>query len=298
MHPKRILPLATALFLALPGLARAERIDIAVDRDSALLLDLNSGTLIIQTWDEDRVEMEAWGDDDEIKLDLRKRGRRVQGTVTGLYGHPVEADVEVRMPTWMALEVEGRDLDCEIEGVGATVEVRVLGGDLLVTGGRDRIRVHSVHGSVTLRDASGEIDVHATNEDIRLRDVEGSIVAESVHGDIRIEGARATAAELVSTSGDVLYDGSIDRDGDYFLATHNGEVRLAIPPETSALIEIETYDGEVVAHGATLEEALVEVRRDRVYRLELGEAQARVRIQNFSGDVELYDLKRGRRKRG
>ena len=295
MDLKRVLPLAAAFLITAPTVATAESTEVAVDRDTSLLLDLHFGSLIVQTWSEDRVKMEAWSDD-ELVLALRKRGRRVLGTIQGEYGHPVEADVEVRIPEWMAIEVEGRDLDCEIEGVGSKVEIRVLGGDLLVSGGRESIKIHSVYGSVTLRDASGQIDINATNEDIRLRDVDGTIIAESVHGDIRIEGARVTAAELVTTSGDILYDGMIDRDGDYFFATHDGDIRLTIAPDISALVEIETFTGEVIAHGAELEQALVEVRRDREYRLELGEAQARIRIRNFSGDIELYDLKRGRSK--
>jgi hypothetical protein len=298
MTPTRIPPalLAMALLL-LPHSAQAERAEVAVDRESTLLLELHSGTLIVQTWDQDVVEMQAWGDD-ELRIELRQRGSRVRGTVTREHGHPVDADVEVFLPEWMPIEIEGRDLDCEIEAAESDVEVRVLGGDLLVQGGGGRVRVRSVHGSVTLRGTRGDIDIHATNDDIRMRDVEGAIVAESVHGDIRIEGARAEIAELVTTSGDVLYDGSIDRDGDYFFSTHQGDIRVAIPPDTSALVEIETYDGDVIVHGAALEQALVEVKRDREFRAELGSAEARVRIRNFSGDVELYDLKRGRGKDG
>jgi hypothetical protein len=295
MHLERTLIAALVMTLAVPLAAWAERAEIAVERGTPLLLDLHSGTLIVQTWDRDSVELQAWGDED-LHLDLRQRGRRVHGSVGGEYGHPVEADVEVRVPVWMPIEVEGRDLDCEIEAVDNEVEVRVLGGDLLIQGGRGRVRVRSVHGSVTLRGTHGEIDVHATNEGIRMRDVEGEIVAESVNGDIRIEGAVATMADLVSTSGDILYDGSILPEGDYFFDTHHGEIRIGIDPEASALIEIETYDGDVIAHGAKLEQALVEVKRGREFRLELGQAEARVRLRSFSGDVELYDLKGGRRK--
>jgi hypothetical protein len=295
MHLKHSLSLAIGLLFAIPLTAQAERVELEVERGAALLLELHSGTLIVRTWEKDIVEIQAWGDDD-LKIDLRKRGRRVVGSVGGEYGHPVKADIEVRIPEWMPLEVEGRDLDCEIEAGETEVEARVLGGDMLVQGGRGRVKVRSVHGSVTLRGTRGDIDVHATNEDIRMRDVEGDIIAESVNGDIRIEGAIATTAELVTTSGDILYDGSIIADGDYVFETHHGGVRLSVPPDTSALIEIETYDGEVEAHGPEIREALVEVKRGRKFRAELGQGQARVRIRTFSGDVELYDLKGGRRK--
>ena len=297
MHLMRTLPAVLALTLVLPLAAHAERSELAVERGTALLLNLDSGTLIVQTWDKDLVEMQAWGDEG-LRIDLRKRGRRAQGTISGEYGHPVQADVEVRVPVWMPIEIEGRDLDCEIEAVDNEVEVRVLGGDLLIQGGRDRVKVRSVHGAVTLRGTRGDIDVHATNEDIRMRNVEGDIIAESVNGDIRIEGAVSTTAELVTTSGDILYDGVILSDGDYFFDTHHGAIRLGIPPETSALIEIETYDGDVSTQGAELDQALVETRRGREYRAELGQGEARVRLRNFSGDIELYDLKGGRRKGG
>jgi len=295
MHIKNPLSLAFGLLLVLPFTAHAESTELQVERGTSLLLELHSGTLIVQTWEKDVVEMQAWGDD-EIRIDLRKRGQRVRGTVSGEYGHPIEADIEVRVPEWMSLEVEGRDLECEIEAGDTEVEARVLGGDMLIQGGRGHVKVRSVHGSVTLRGTRGDIDVHATNEDIRMRDVEGDIIAESVNGDIRIEGAIATTAELVTTTGDILYDGSIMADGDYFFDTHHGDVRVSVPPETSALIEIETYEGEVENRGAEIGEALVEVKRGREFRAELGQGEARVRIRTFSGDVELYDVKGGHRK--
>lgn len=297
MKTATTLTLALTALLAVPALATGESAEIEVGRNAQLLLELHSGTLIVQTWDQDRVRVEAWGDD-EIEIDLRERGTRVRASVFGIHGHPVDAEVEVMMPNWMAVEVEGRELDCELEQIGASVDVRVLGGDLLVQGGREHVRIRSVHGSVTLRQVSANVDVHATNGDIRMRDVEGEILAESVHGSIRIEGALAPAAELVSTSGDLLYDGSIDPGGEYWFSTHDGDVRLAIPPDTSALIEIETWQGDVEVAGPGFQEALREVRRDREYRLDLGQGEARVRIRNFSGDVELYDLKRGRGKKG
>lgn len=296
MHVPRILIVAVIL-LSLPAAVQAERAELAVGRGASLLLELDSGTLIVQTWDKDIVEMQAWGDD-KLRTDLRKRGSRVVGGVSGEYGHQVEADIEVRIPRWMPVEVEGRELECEIEAGDASVEVRVLGGDLLVQGGRERLKVRSVHGSVTLRGTRGEIDVHATNEDIRMHDVEGEIIAESVNGDIRIEGALATGVELITTSGDILYDGSIQPQGEYLFDTHHGDVRVGIAPETSALIEIETYEGDVEARGAELDRALVEVKRGREYRVELGQGEARVRIRNFSGGIELYDLKGGRQKGG
>jgi hypothetical protein len=295
MQPMRMLIAACVLMAVGASGAAAQRAALEVGRDSALLLQLDSGTLIVQTWDQDRVQVEVFAEG-PARLDLRQRGRRVHGTVTGEMGHPIEADVEVRVPDWMPLEIEGRELDCDLEQPGSNVEVRVLGGDLMLQGGRGEVRIRSVHGAVTLRGTSGEIDVHATNGDIRIRDVEGNIVAESVHGDIRIEGALAHEAELVTTSGDVLYDGSIESRGNYLFSTHDGDVRLTVPPDVSALVEIETYYGDVSATGARLERALVEVRRDREYRLELGAAEARVRIRNFRGDVELYDLKSGHRK--
>jgi len=298
MHLKHPLYLAFGLLFAIPLTAHAETTELEVERGSTLLLELHSGTLIVQTWDEDTVELQAWGDDDDVRIDLRKRGQRVLGTVSGEHGHQIEADIEVRIPEWMPLEVEGRDLDCEIEAGDTAVEARVLGGDMLVQGGRGRVKVRSVHGSVTLRGTRGDIDVHATNEDIRMRDVEGDIIAESVNGSIRIEGAIATTAELITTSGDILYDGSILSEGDYFLDTHHGDIRMSVPPETSALIEIETYEGEVETRGTEIGDALEEVKRGREFRAELGQGEARVRIRTFSGDVELYGAKGGHRKRG
>jgi hypothetical protein len=291
----RALPLLAVLLV--PTLCPAEPAferTLDVEPDSRLSIEIHAGFVHVRGWDQPRLELKAdYGPRQE--LEVRRAGKSVYVEVRTEDGPPGMADVEIRVPRLMAIFVEGYEVDVEMSDVGGELDIHVVNGDIYVRGGAKRVELRSIHGSVELADGDGQIYLQSTNDDVLLRDCRGDIVAETVNGDIRMEGIVSSAVEAITTNGDILYDGSLEAEGDYGLTTHDGDVLVSVSPDANLEVTIATFDGGV---DTDFEAKMVETRPGKRFQLILGAGQGKLRVESFSGDISLYDPKRGRSKRG
>lgn len=290
-----ILPLLLPA-VAVAGSGEFER-EVEVEPGSRLEIELHDGDIEVVAHDGNELHIFAEFDGDEVEAGLQQRGSRWRLVFRGKPGVAKDVDCEIRMPSGMALQVRGYDLDLEVEGLRAAIGLESIQGDIWVRGGREEVDLVSVHGSVSLSGAEGRIRAISTNDDIELRDCQGRIVAETVNGDIRLGNARSDDVQAVTVNGDILYDGSIEERGQYSFSTHHGDIVVGMLPTASAKVSVATWSGEVRSDYDF-------DRVDRVdgpgkrFHLQLGSGSAELRLESFDGDVELYDPKGGRGKRG
>lgn len=270
-----------------------------VEAGTILQVENHQGFVLVQAWDGARVLVTAdYGRRGGVEvLESRSRLRVLAEAKRGRKDSdgPGRVEFAIRVPRGMEVRVEGHRTDVELENMGGRVEVDVLDGDVFVTGGREHVVLRSVQGSVEVHGAEGEIELHAPNEDIELRDCTGPIEAESVNGDIRMEGISSSSVDAITTQGDILYDGSLLADGDYYFSSHQGDVSVGLPADADLHVSVVTYSGHF-EHDLDL--VLERPKRGQRVEFELGAGRGRLRIESFSGDIHLFDPKRGRAKRG
>lgn len=286
--------LGILLFVALPASAQDFTWSGTAHEGMRLSISHPTGMVLVQGSSGDAVEVEADYHDDAY-VEVRSTKRTVYVEVLSDHGRPGEVELTVRIPKWVEVRIEGMELEVEVIGVEAPVDVEVLSGDVLVEGGRDEVNILSVHGRVEVRGAIAELDLESTNEDIRVRDCEGRLSASSVNGDLRVENLRSEEVDVVTTRGDIVFDGDFSAVGDYNFSTHGGDVVLTIPRDASLAVDVSTYRGELD------QDFDVEVSRSQKgkrSRFTLGDGEGRLHIETFDGDISLYDAKRGRGKRG
>ena len=295
----RFLLATTALLLLLAASAHARdgRYDEVhpVEKGTRLVIEHDVGALVILTWERDAIGVEARYDADDHELDVRDSGLWFNVDLMGRRGPKGYAELALRVPEWIPVEVRGHEVDVEIEGVLASVDVDLVGGDVFVRGGRGRVDVTTVHGGIEIQDATGEIDLTTVHEDVELHDCSGEVRVECVNGDVRMEGLQSAAVDVATTHGDILIDGTLEANGDFHLSTHAGDVAVSLLPGTDLTVTVDTFHGTVRAR---LDAELEVVREGKRYRMVLGEGRGRLSIESFEGDVVLYDPKRGRGKRG
>lgn len=293
--------LATAALVVLLAVTAANARDgeyeriYPVERDTRLVVEHTIGTLVVIGWDRDEIAVEADYDADAQEFEVRDRMRRFSVELTGRRGPSGYGDIELRVPRWIPIEVTGHQVDVEIEGVESSIDVDLVGGDVFVVGGRDEVSIRTVHGGIEIHDAVAELDLNSVHEDIELRDCIGDVRIETVNGDVRMEGIETADLDIQTTHGDVLIDGALDSAGDFFISTHAGDVEVSVSPDADMTIHVDAYRG---ALQSTLDVDVQEIRRDKSFRITLGEGTGRLDIESFEGDVRLYDPKVGRRKRG
>jgi DUF4097 and DUF4098 domain-containing protein YvlB len=248
-HTRRVVALAAlALLAAAPAAARqpagrAPDTDITenVTRGARLAIENFAGEVIIRSWDRDQLKVTA-RHSSRTKVAIRNTPTAVSVTSQSRSGVP-SVDYEITAPAWMAVRVEGTYNFVSVEGAQGEVTASTVRGDILVKGGTGVVRAKSIEGIVTIEGAKGRIHAESVNEGIRITGSSGEIVASTTNGDITLSGVDAKSVEVETVNGDVVFDGSL-ASGRYRFATHNGDIRLAVPESSSATFFVRTYNGD------------------------------------------------------
>jgi hypothetical protein len=271
--------------------ARYEK-SIPVEAGRSLDVRLSSGYLYIDAWDQDEIRILA-SEGAEKALEIREL-RNVLVLSSRKDDDWDELDLDISVPRWMDVRVEGHDVEVEITGVESRVDVEIIEGDIKLVGGRDRIRLRSINGSIFVEHSQGRIDLSSTQDNVTVLDSAGQILTEAINGDIRIAGVTSDNVEAISFNGDVLYDGTLEDRGDYFLSTHAGDINVAVSLDASLSVSIATEDGDFESD---FDVRLMPLTKNGRLEFMLGDGSADLRIESFSGDVVFFDPKKGRKKR-
>ncbi|MEJ2503154.1 MAG: DUF4097 family beta strand repeat-containing protein [Gemmatimonadota bacterium] len=191
-----------------------------------------------------------------------------------------------------------QDTRLEVENFRGEVVVRAWGrdqvsveADLDRDEGLDVVRTGTVlrvrprrSGGFEERDARGRVEAVSVNEEVTLSDVEGEIYVETTNGDISIENVRSGSTRATTVNGDIDYAGSIEGDGHYVFATHNGDLSVTVPENANATVSVSTYHGEFESDFPV---RLTGTTRDRQFNFTLGSGSARVELESFNGEIML-----------
>ena len=253
------------LTLALVGLALTQETDTTFAVSPGTRLDVNNqgGEIIVRAWNENRVRLRAsHSSRDRIEIDVS--GSVVTVRSTGRHGNSQLVDYDISVPQWMAVNLSGVYTDMRVEGTNAAVTVETVEGDIELRGGNGTVTLQSVEGAVTVTDTRGRVDVNSVEGEIRITGASGEIVAETVDGDI-------------------YYDGTINNSGRYHIATHDGDLTVAIPERANVTVTVSSFDGEF---DSSFPVQLREQHKRR-FSFVIGTGSARLELETFDGDILL-----------
>lgn len=156
-----------------------------------------------------------------------------------------------------------------------------------------KLSAGTVTGDVVATGMRADTDARSVSGDVSLRDIEASLVeATSVSGNIELSRINATEVGAETVSGDVEFSGEIRARGEYDLKTLSGDVIMQIPRNAGAEITGATFSGDFdSSFPITTRSSSRHTRRQRINGT-IGDGSARIRVESFSGDVELRELGR------
>ncbi|MFC1853236.1 DUF4097 domain-containing protein, partial [candidate division CSSED10-310 bacterium] len=120
---------------------------------------------------------------------------------------------------------------------------------------------------------------------IKVKDLQGSVDANSVSGAIILkEISDAKDVEANSVSGDIEYQGNLNRKGTYEFNTHSGDIDLILPSDAAFEVDAETFSGHV--------ESSMEIKiSGKVNRRKLsgvvGDGGPNLELSTFSGNIKI-----------
>jgi DUF4097 and DUF4098 domain-containing protein YvlB len=263
---------------------------VDVAKGTRLVLSNQAGEVVVRSWDQDRVRIQAThGAREVISAETTDNTLRIRTQrASGSRGPGGLVDYQITVPRWMPVNLTGTYLDATIEGTTAEVTVETVHGNARVTGGNGNVSLRSVEGVITVDKASGRVQATTVNEGIRLTNVSGEITAETTNGDIFIDNAQTSNLEAYTVNGEVTFNGTIRDNGVYRLGTHNGDIRVGLGGANNATVFVRTFQGDFTADfPVQLPEGQNPRSGSKRFNFTLGSGSARIELQSFGGDIVL-----------
>jgi len=273
-----------ATLATLAGLALAQQTDTTFAVQSGSRLNVNNfgGEIVVRSWNENRVRVQATHSSrtrvavsvSTMVVSVKSEGRR---------GPPQLVDYQITVPQWMAVNLSGTYTDIEVNGTIANVTAETVEGDVTLNGGTGTVTLRSIEGGITITGAKGRVDANSIEGEIRITDASAEIIAETVDGDIVLLKVESASVEANTVDGDIFYDGAIRDNGRYRLATHDGNIKVAVPERANVTVSVASFDGEF---DASFPVQITESRKHR-FSFTLGSGSARLELETFDGDIRL-----------
>ena len=263
---------------------------VDVTKGTRLVLSNQAGEVVVRSWDQDRVRIQAsHGSRETISAETTDNTLRIRTTrASGSRGPGGLVDYQITVPRWMPVNLTGTYLDATIEGTQAEVTVETVHGNARVTGGNGAVSLRSVEGVITVDKASGRVQATTVNEGIRITNSSGEISAETTNGDVFIDNAQTSNLEVFTVNGEVTFNGTIRDSGVYKLGTHNGDIRVGLGGASNATVFVRTFQGDFAADfPVQLPEGQNARSGSKRFNFTMGSGSARVELQSFGGDIVL-----------
>ncbi len=229
------------------------------------------------------LEFEVTGNETVIRVEIydererRERGiRRVEGS-----------NLEIRIPHGSRLEANTVSADIWSDTVDGALRLETVSGTVEIGGEPERIGAKTISGDIEIRGSGGPVRAESVSGHIIIREVTGEVEANTISGDIRITGRSIEEAYLSALSGTVIFEGDLSPQAVVEVEIHSGSVTLILPADVSADFDITTFSGRIENEFGQQSERRSRYMPGRILSFQTGNAEARVRIKAFSGDVTL-----------
>jgi hypothetical protein len=241
--------LALALVGLLPwGAAAGElRQSVRVESGGTLEVDLDGGSIEIETHDEPEVRVEARArglgamsfELTTDGLDARLIGK--QGSWIPFLGGG-RARVHVRVPEVYSVDVRTGGGSIEIDDLGGSATARTSGGSIELHGAQGVVDLRTSGGHIRAEDVDGDLSVRTSGGEIRIAEVTGSVEARTSGGPIQVHDIGGSVQARTS-GGSISVRFADVAEGD--LKTSGGSIEAEFSEDVGLNLEASTSGGRV-----------------------------------------------------
>jgi len=275
--------------------------------DGKVYLKNISGNVKVLTWDKDEVRIDALkisraGTLEEAKENaalVKIEVGRNDGRLEILTDYPddqwrhkrlnVSVNYDLTIPAKAEVEVRNVSGDVSAENIGGYAKLETVSGDVNLRKAAKGGVFTTVSGDVELGDISGDLRTKAVSGDITITRIAGSVNAETVSGNVELKGLTgAKSIEINVLSGDVIFEGVLEKDGRYNFQSHSGDVTLYLPEKSAFEFSCKSFSGDIDSDFEMVVKMIGGLKHKKNdIRGEVNGGGADLTITTFSGDIEL-----------
>jgi DUF4097 and DUF4098 domain-containing protein YvlB len=201
------------------------------ERPVVVLDNIVNGRIEVKSWKNSEVVVTSTAVPDKVNIDIEQVGDRIDinanSTVASTGPHDVEANFQLVVPEQTELQLRTQT---------GLILVEQVNGDM---------KLQSVAGDVHLKEVSGYIIVRTTGGSLVCTLCSGKLEFNSISGSAQILQPSLNSINLMTTTGNILYDGDFLRTGLYTMNSGRGLVEVRFSGNDSFDLNARTSRGTV-----------------------------------------------------
>jgi DUF4097 and DUF4098 domain-containing protein YvlB len=271
------------LFAASSAIAGApehqERHFAVKGRPVVVLQNIVNGRIEVKSSKNPEVIVSSTAASDKVAIDIEQVGDRIDinANSIGTSGEPqeVEANFQLTVPEQTELQLKTQT---------GLIYVEQVNGDM---------KLESVAGDVHLKEVSGYIIVKTTGGSLVCTLCSGKLEFTSISGGAQVLQPSLTNVNLMTTSGNILYDGDFIRTGIYTMKSGKGLVEVRFSGNDSFDLNARTNLGTVDNQAAAFLKPDTHASRHGASKYAhslfgtVGQGLAKVELSSYSGTIRI-----------
>ncbi len=290
-----------ASLVALPAGAFAATTPIsevhALNADGEVSIDNTRGAVVVRVADQAEVRVNGTlGEGVErlaIEGDRRHLSIRVVNPQSkgwlGNWGGMQAGDtrLEITVPVRASVAIEGVSAVTDIKGVaGHRLSVNSVSGNVQVEASPGEARVESVSGDLHMHLDSSKIHAETVSGNLDLQGrINGEVSVGTVSGHIVLRAEKPSDVDVSAVSGDADLRTGLAPGGQLKAESTSGDLSLMLPAASSAQLQLSSFSGTIRSDSGSVETP--ERGPGASLKTRLGRGDASVRLESFSGDVNV-----------
>jgi DUF4097 and DUF4098 domain-containing protein YvlB len=287
MRPRGVLcVLGAGLFLCGAAATRAttteeqEKHFNVSGRPIVTLNNIVNGRIEVKSWKNPEVVVNTSSVPGKVSIDAEQVGDRIEINATSLVNssqpHEVEANFSLTVP---------EETELQLRTQTGLILVEQVSGDM---------KLQSVAGDVHLKEVSGYVIVKTASGSLICTACTGKLDFNSISGSAQILQSAPTSLNLMTTTGNILYDGEFRRMGLYTMNSGRGLVEVRFSRGDSFDLKAQTYRGTVDNQAPEAFQPDTHGSRHhsvsgmaKALWVTMGQGSARVEVSSYSGTIRI-----------
>ena len=201
------------------------------NRPVVMIQNVADGRIEIKSWKNPEVVVSASQSSNKIGLDMEQADDRIEVTANILDPAAQASDLSENIQLTVPEETE-----LQIETQTGLIYVEQVIGDM---------KLETVAGDVHLKEVSGYIVVHTTGGSLVCTQCSGKLDFNTISGNAQILQPSLKNVNLITTTGNILFDGDFVRTGIYTMKSGRGLVEVRFAGTDSFDLNAQTSSGTV-----------------------------------------------------
>ena len=264
--------------------------------DAEIRIDNLAGTLHIKAWDKNQVNVSGRLGSDVERLEVTGEGADIEIRVVLPHhsdggNEDSSADLDIYVPAASRVEVSTVSADVEAQGLTGQAQMGTVSGNVTLNTSAGRIEAKSTSGDVTVTGSAkgAHVTANSISGTVRIMHVDGNLDAESVSGDVKVSDSTLTNVQMTSTSGNLAFQGTLQKGGEYEFNNVSGDLTLAVGSSPNAHFDISSFSGDIDNSFGPKPTRVSKYSPGVELHFTNGSGNAQLSARTLSGDVHLQN---------